>query len=233
MYIVQRMFRYLQLVILVVGSCLVQLGCSTTAIIEVESTRRAELVGVSDVGVVYALVPSSAIVLSDSVHYDAFALQVEFVLDGLGFVPVADTGQDVSELRIELSYGISGPKKKTYTYYAPEYGSGGAGCCTCPPMACSCSSTSYYSSSLGHSHSVVRSGYYYVFRRTLELTAIEVGRNSAEPAWKTSATSTGRSDDLGAVFPLLLSAIEPYVGTNGRGVVRKSLGDVKVMELTK
>ena len=217
------MFRCYQFVLIVlVGFAM--FGCSTTCIVEVESTRRSDLVGVPDAGIVYQLDPNSKNLLNGETQYESFASQVEFVLDGLGYVPLAETGQDIPEQLIELSYGISNPIQKSYTYY--DHGYMGARCCSCPPMICSCSS-GYYQ------RPIERTGYYYVYRRWVTLTANEVGNNNKEPAWETKATSLGRSDDMNKVLPLMLLAMEPFIGKNGRDVVRKSLNDVRFKELSE
>ena len=224
----QRMIRCLQVIVVVI-SCLSHLGCSTTAIIEVESTRRADLVGITDIGVVYQLLPSDSIYSTGSVYFDDFSSQVETVLVELGFVPVSQTGQHKTDITIEMSYGISGPIYREYSYYDfVSY----ENCCPCPPSHCNCSA-SYYSQSMGHSSghtsAVLRTGSYKVYRRTFELIAIDSGSDDeSSPAWKTTATSTGRSDDLQAVFPLLLSAIEPYIGKNQKRMrLRKNANDLQ------
>ena len=221
-----RVFQFALLILVV----LLQFGCSTTSIVEVESTRRSDLVGISDVGIVYQLLPSDEHLLKTEYKYDKFASQVEYVLNGLGYVPVAETGQDIPELMIELSYGISGPIKKEYTYYSPYYG-GGGNCTSCMPMKCCCEPNYYYGATMSRSDSVLRTGYYYVYRSWLHLTANYVESNNPEPAWKTSATSLGRSDDLNSLFPVLLVASEAYIGTNARDIVQKSLNDAKVQKL--
>ena len=224
------MVKYKQLPIFIIAS-MVQFGCSTTAIIEIESTRRADLVGITDVGVVYQLLPSDNLTLSSNLLYEKFTSQVEYVLNELGFVPVSHTVQHKTDITIELSYGISGPISREYSYY--DFGSYG-NCCSCQPSHCTCT-TSYYSQSVGHSSghttAVLRTGSYNVYRRTLELVASESGTDDASsPAWKTTATSTGRSDDLEAVFPLLLAAITPYIATNTKNTsVLKTIDELQYL----
>jgi len=217
------MLRAFQFALLILG-VLSQFGCSTITV-EVESTRRSDLVGISDVGIVYQLLPSDEHLLKTEYKYDKFASQVEYVLNGLGYVPVAETGQDIPELMIELSYGISGPIKKEYTYYSPYYG-GGGNCTSCMPMRCCCAS-SYSGGMMSCNDSVLRTGYYYVYRSWLHLTANYVESNNPEPAWKTSATSLGRSDDLNSLFPFLLVASEAYIGTKARDKVKIRSTDAK------
>ena len=99
------------------------------------------------------------------------------------------------------------------------------------PMKCCCEPNYYYGATMSRSDSVLRTGYYYVYRSWLHLTANYVESNNPEPAWKTSATSLGRSDDLNSLFPVLLVASEAYIGTNARDIVQKSLNDAKVQKL--
>ena len=106
------MLRAFQFALLILG-VLSQFGCSTITV-EVESTRRSDLVGISDVGTVYQLLPSQWV--KTNYKYDKFASQVEYVLNGLGYVPVSETGQDNPELLIYLSYGIIVSKKEEIKY---------------------------------------------------------------------------------------------------------------------
>ncbi|MBT4530722.1 MAG: hypothetical protein HOC27_05905 [Phycisphaerae bacterium] len=216
------MLRAFQFALLILG-VLSQFGCSTITV-EVESTRRSDLVGISDVGTVYQLLPSQWV--KTNYKYDKFASQVEYVLNGLGYVPVSETGQDNPELLIELSYGISDPIKIEFTYQLQDRG--GGICKSCMQMVCYCGPMG---ERMSYQWRFARTGYRNEYRSELKLTANYVGSNNPEPAWETSATSSVRSDDLNSLFPFLLVASEAYIWTDAREKVEIRSNDSKVQKL--
>jgi len=61
-------------------------------------------------------------------------------------------------------------------------------------------------------------------------TDLRTGKN----AWETTTTSTGKTGDLDAVFPVLLLACEPFIATNTKKSTRvlKKLNNNAVLALT-
>lgn len=201
-YIVLRMFRCLQFVFLILIG-FAQLGCGTSYTVNVQSTRLMELEGVPDSGMVYQLVASAAIKEENEVLYEQFASQVALVLNNLGFVSAADTGQDNPRLMIELFYGISNPIERSLTYLSQGY------MCKCPPGMCFC-----HNYSDPAAKSTTRTKNYYVYSKWFCLTAKDLQGDNPKPAWITSATSTDKRKNLKRVFPDLVLSCEPYIATN-------------------
>jgi hypothetical protein len=71
----------------------------------------------------------------------------------------------------------------------------------------------------------------------MQLTAFDVSNYSEDKdmtnLWKTSVISSGSSNDLRFIFPVLVAAAMPYIGTNtGRKIeVSLSESDKNVLEI--
>ena len=163
-----------------------------------------DLRAVPDSGMVYQLVASASLEEKNEVQYEQFASLVTLVLNNLGFVSAADTGQDNPRLMIELSYGISNPIEKSRDHHLQ--GSG----CQCPPGMCDCRN---YSDPAAIS--TTRTEIYYVYSKWFRLTAKDLQGDNPKPAWITSAEITDERRDLNnRVFRDLVLSCEPYIATN-------------------
>jgi len=199
--------------ILIIAIC-THVGCKAqTCIIDVSSTLHG------DAGIVYTL----------EAHSDyIYAKQVDIVLQRNGFIPVEQTGQPIPEISIRVDTELQGPFRKTYTYFAPVFAPRYS-CCSCPPSRCTCSDHRNQTS-FEIVDSIKRTGSYEAYTRILGLIATDV--RTGKNAWKTNATSTGRTGNLEAVFPVLLIACEPYIATNTISTrVLKKLNDPAVLAL--
>ena len=197
-------------------TCL-QVGCISpnTCIVDVKSTMKDRT------GIVYVL---------ETENQKSYAKQVDIVLQRNGFVPVCQSGQTIPEISIRLDAELYGPFRKTYTYSQPVFRQR-TNCCSCPPRHCTCSgyrNQTFYEIV----DSIKRTGSYEAYSRTLALIATDL--RTGKNAWETTTTSTGKTGDLDAVFPVLLLACEPFIATNTKKSTRvlKKLNNDAVVALT-
>jgi hypothetical protein len=80
------------------------------------------------------------------------------------------------------------------------------------------SATTTYTPTYGVTGYTTHTGEYVTYFRFLIADAYDVAAfnetNKLVPVWRTTVTSTGSSDDLRRVFPMMAAAAQPYLGTD-------------------
>lgn len=151
----------------------------------------------------YVLVGGDGIAV-DGLEFREYAAQIDKVLAGRGFTRA--TSADAAAIRITVSYSIGAPKEHHSTYRIPIY-NGPNNPTTWLPV--NNDSTS--------------------FDRQLKLSASRSeGGTSAREVWRVDVASTGGNGDLREIFPYLLMAAAPVIGTStGKAVPVKIKVDGK------
>ena len=140
-----------------------------------------------------------------------------------------------ADVAIYLSYGIGDPQKHQFSYTLPVYGQTGVSSSTTTGIFHSDGSfhaTTIYTPTYGITGYTTHTKTYETYFRFFVLEAVDVNKYIHSlrivPVWKTTVTSTGSSGDLRRVFPVLVAAAKPYIGTNtGKKV------EVSIMENSK
>ncbi len=189
-------------------------GCSLTPAMSVQVDAIAAADGAA--GKRYRLEPGDAATPADDLQFKEFAGYVDKALAGLGYRPAeADAPPD---LIVALAYGVGEPQEKIYSYSIPEWGTWRA-------------RAPYPYSNIVTYRTEVDS--YTTFARSVMLTAY-AQRNGGrgDQVWRTIAVSRGSSEDLRRLFPMLLSAMVPYLGrdTGGQVIVTVREGDAAGLE---
>lgn len=189
----------------------------------------------------YVLLPGTKDVSPDDLQFKEYASYVERALTSAGYVK--SSGFQDAEVALFLSYGIGDPKNHVYSYSLPTWGQTGVSSSTTFGTVTSYGSygtyqgTTTYTPTYGITGSTTHVGSYTTFFRFLVLDAVDVGEfkqsEKVKQLWKTTVTSRGSSGDLRQVFPILVAASRPYLGTNtGKQVVIElSEGDKAVLEI--
>lgn len=165
----------------------------------------------------YTLVPAAAGTPAFDLQYKEFAGYVHRTLAGLGY-EVAAAGAP-ADLIIALGYGVGEPQEKIYSFSVPEWG---------PWRA-----RAPYPSGGGFGYRTEVDSYT-TFARSVGLAAYAAhdgGRG--DQLWRVIAVSRGEGEDLRRLFPLLLTALAPYIGRDTGGQVLLTLAedDARVLEL--
>lgn len=175
----------------------------------------------------YILMPGGKGVDASDLEFQEFSKQVEVALTEQGFTKASEFNQ--ADIAIFLAYSIGDPKTYQYTYSVPTWGQTGVsssrtyGTVSSYGGTGTYSGTTTYTPNYGITGSTTHVGTNTVYSRFLMLNAYDaptfVIDEKMLQVWKTSVVSTGSSGDLRLVFPYLVAAMSPYVGTNtGRRV---------------
>jgi hypothetical protein len=177
----------------------------------------------------YVVYPGQQGVDPTDLQFREFAAQLDQVLQAKGFTPAAPDARP--DLVILLSYGIGEPQMSYYSY--PVFGriSGGTSTFTASTFGSGGGTRTAGTISSPTRHGVVgtRTGTRREFTRWAAVEAVDVEAfaktQKIAQAWRTTMTSSGASGDLRRVFPVMLAAGQPYIGTNTRQQVRRVLSD--------
>jgi hypothetical protein len=186
----------------------------------------------------YVLLPDEARIDPTDLQFAEFAEQVRFALANRGYRPAAS--KETADIAVMLGFGIGEPRQQSYAYSSPVWGPTGPA--YFHPRAMESSFYGYrgyrgqtfYAPSYGVSGYTTQIGIVTTYTRFLSLHAIDLAEyratNHTRRIWQVTAESTGQSGDLRAVFPAMVVAIEPHIGTNsGQAVeVRVNLDDPKI-----
>lgn len=170
----------------------------------------------------YILLPGLKDVKPTDLQFKEFARYVEKALASKGYIKV-DNFND-AEIAIFLSYGIGDPKEHVFTYFLPVWGQTGVlssttfGTLNIYGNHATYSGTTYYTPTYGITGYIPYTGSYTTYFRFLILDAIDLDEYKYSKKilqiWRTVVTSRGRCSDLRRVFPVLVAASKPYIGTN-------------------
>jgi hypothetical protein len=191
---------WLAIVVMAVG------GCSLTPSIGVQIDAIAAA-GDRSAGKRYTLVPATDGTVAKDLWFQEFAGYVHQTLAGLGY-QAAEAGSAPDQV-IALAYGVGEPLEKVYSVPVRDwarwqarapypYGS-------VPTFRTDVDSYTTYASFVALTARVPRDG------------------GQGDELWQAVATSRSASDDLRRLFPVLLTALTPYIGRDTGGQVAVSL----------
>lgn len=176
----------------------------------------------------YAMLSGKNDAPPDDLQFKEFASYVHRALREQGFTKVEKLKD--ADIAIFLAYGIGDPQKQNYSYSLPLYGQTGYSSSTTYGTLSTYGNTGSYSETTHYTPQYGIIGYknytgsYYEYFRWLMLDAYDVAAYKTSQklmqAWQTSATSVGSSGDLRLVFPIMVAASRPFIGTNTGKKVR-------------
>lgn len=175
-------------------------------------------------------------VSESDLEFGEYAAMLDRALVKQGFVRAA--GLSDANIVVVLNYGISAPAERQYTMSVPQWGQTGyAGSSTTgsvnsfgsvTPWGNSASyagTTTYqqqtqYTPTYGVTGYQTVSGTVVTYTRGMTVRAVPAGQwGSGNPSesWRTTVTSVGSSGNLRLVFPYMVTAAMPHLGTRGGG----------------
>jgi len=199
---------------------LVVSGCATTQLkfsVRVDSIRGGAVDKSS-----YILLPGDKDTKAEDLQFKEYAAYVNRALIKQGFYPAESF--EKANIAIFLMYGIGDPKEHQYSYSIPTWGQTGvsssytAGTISSYGGYGSYSGMTTYTPTYGITGSTTHTGSYTTYFRFMVLDAVDLDEYKKSKKevqlWRTTVTSTGASDDLRLVFPILVAASQQYVGKN-------------------
>ncbi|NKB24991.1 MAG: DUF4136 domain-containing protein [Kiritimatiellae bacterium] len=185
----------------------------------------------------YILLPGNKDTKAADLQFREYAAYVNRALQEKGFTP-AETFQKAN-VGIFLGYGIGEPQEHQYVYSLPIWGQTGvlSSYRTGAFSSYGYCGTTIYTPTYGVIGSTTHSSSYTTYSRFISLDAVDLDEYTKTEKevqlWKTTVTSSGSSDDLRRVFPILIAASKDYIATNtGKKVKVKLLEeDARVMAI--
>lgn len=170
----------------------------------------------------YILAPGNKGVHPNDLQFLEYAGYINDIMQNNGFVR-ADSGANAQAV-VFLSYGIGRPPTRVYSHSLPVYGQMGISSSVSTGMINPFGNAATHSGSTTHLPSYGITGHNNhvgtntTYTRYLILDAYEANEfwksKKMVEIWKTTVVSTGRSNDLRLVFPIMAAAMEPYIGSN-------------------
>ena len=197
---------YLRALLVIIG-CLLLTACATSPKpLQIRSDVDALATSDAQGKHHYVILPGTKDVKEQDLEFIEFKTYVEKALSNRGFNKAA-TPQD-GDVVIFLNYGVSEPQTYQYSYDVPGwYGFGG----TYPYFRRSW----YYPMSPYYTQRIET---YLMYRRFLSLEAYDMEaylqNKTPKQLWKVYVQSQGLSNDLRLVFPYMVTAMQPYIGSN-------------------
>ena len=189
----------------------------------------------------YILLPGVKNVEGSDLQYREYATYVERALAFQGYSQALSFEE--ADIAIFLGYGIGKPEAQQFTYSLPTYGKTGisssstSGTLSTYGNTSTYSGTTTYKPTYGITGSTTHTGTRTTYLRYMWLDAVDLNeyRSSEKEVrlWKTTVTSTGSSGDLRQVFPILVAASKPHIGSNTGKQIRVILSetDKRVIEI--
>ena len=166
----------------------------------------------------YVLLPAAADITVHDLQFQEFARYIHVSLATQEYEPVDEVAQ--ADVVLFMHYGIGNPQQVTSTY--PIIGKTGGGTSTFSGTVYGTGGSAQASGTVTKKpqYGVVGTGAATKTRYTrhLILEAVDARHylrtEEIMPVWKTTVTSTGKTGDIRRVFPVLVTAAEPYWGKN-------------------
>ena len=193
-------------------------GCGARFVVNVDSINSGYELQKNN----YILLSSNEGVDVNDLQFQEYSQYIKRALSSLGFIEATDFNS--AEVGIFLRYGIGDPQVTPFSFSEPVYGQTGGGMSTFSMSTHGSSGyakthgTIYSSPTYGVVGSKTYSGTSVSYFRYMIIDCIDLGvyhrDKTMQQLWKTTVTSSGRSSDLREVFPVLVAASVPYIGTN-------------------
>lgn len=189
----------------------------------------------------YFLLPGVKDVEATDLQYREYSNYVERALTSSGYTKASNLAE--AEIAIFLGYGIGDPETHQFTYSLPSYGQTGISSSNTYGTVNTYGNTATYSGTTTHTptygvtgsttHTGSRTTYFrYMWLDAVDLDEYRTSEKEVQ-LWKTTVTSSGSSGDLRQVFPVLVAASKPHIGSNtGKKIkIMLSEGDKRVIEI--
>lgn len=179
----------------------------------------------------YVLLPGNKNVTLNDLQFKEYAQYLIRLLNLKGY-RLVDKAEE-ADLAIVLFYGIGKPQKRYYSYTLPVWGQTGVSSSYTYGTASVYGNSASYSGTTTYTPTYGVTGYTQgvrsriTYNRYAQVIAFNFKEyrdsKKAVQVWKTTITSTGSSGDLRRVFPVLISASVPYIGSNTKQKINVKL----------
>lgn len=181
----------------------------------------------------YVLLPANQRVPPTDLEFQEYAWYVHRALMARNLAPARTPNE--AQLAIFMDYGVGAPRESLQTYNIPVWGQTGVSASRTSGTVSTYGSQSYVNASTTYTPQYGVTGYrthvesQTIFPRfatfsAVDLVAYRTTGQSVE-VWKTQITSTGMSDDLRAVFPLMVAGSFDLFAVGSPGQVVRTISE--------
>ena len=228
-------------VLIALLACALLSGCATGQIgctVGVSSITNGEKI-IS--GKTCAIISGMKDINKDDLQYKEFERYIAKALTKKGYAITDNINE--ADIVVFLTYGIGDPQKHVFSYAVPVFGQTGVsssqtfGTVQGFGNMATYSGNTTYTPSYGVVGATPMVGEETLYTRYIRLDAFDMKafRESKKEKrlWTTDMVSTGSSDDLRGVFPVMIAASEQYIGENTQEKKRIliTLNDKRVLEI--
>jgi len=212
-------------------------GCATPFYVEIDTVSDKDKTSLKN----YVLLPANEGVSINDLRYKEYANYVKVALMKQGFV---ESDIDSADIAIFFSYGMGDPEIHSYSYTYPIYGKTSGSTTNVrvnTNYSDGSSSTTYGTAKSKPKYGVTGYGSYSGTRKeyfrflTLEAVDLNIFKESNEVinVWQTNITSSGSTNDLRVVMPIMVAGAIPYIGkdTGKKIEVKMTENDYEVLEI--
>ncbi len=169
----------------------------------------------------FILLPGNEGISTADLQFQEYAEYLKRVLNKKGYTYAASPEE--ADIAVFLSYGIGDPETYNYSYNFPVWGEKGFYAQTYVTKTTKDDKTTYssvttYAPRYGITGYRTQIDSRTVYNRFAVMAAYDYQKYRKEEKeiqlWKTTVTSKGSTDDLRLVFPVLMAASVPYIGTD-------------------
>jgi hypothetical protein len=175
----------------------------------------------------YVISPTDTAVKTSDLRFQEFAAYVEKALKTKGYERVSDAA--AARLVVYLTYGVGNPERHTYTYPVPLTGQTGVKVSTSkdPANPNGAPITTYEPlyGIVGYEEGRRDFTTYYKFIKIEAFDLKSMGSGNEVQYWSTILTNEDESPDLRLLFPRMIAAGFPYIGTNTGKALRLSVSE--------
>lgn len=187
----------------------------------------------------YALLPADETLSEGSLQYQEYTNYIDIALQQKGFIK--EQNFETADIAIFIKYDISDPETTTSNYSIPTYGETGIASAssygTFDALG-NYSQRTTYTPTYGVTGSRTYQETTTTYHRYLVLNAVDLDEyrktEKLKQVWNTKIQSSGSDGDLRTIFPFLLTAAKPYLGSNTGKTIEVDIfkNDERVKELT-
>jgi hypothetical protein len=180
-----------------------------------------------DQNIKYVMFSGMEKVSSDDLQFQEYSRYVENALQSKGYKKSESI--ENANVAIFISYGIGEPKQHQFTYSVPVYGKTGIassntyGTVNSYGNRANYNTSTTYTPSYGVIGATTQVGTTTTYTRFLQIDALALEPNKKtkpeKNLWKTTVTSTGTSNDLRRVMPVMVAGSSEYIASNTGKIV--------------
>lgn len=233
------MKKFLLYNIIILASVILLSNCSTLRRFHVKVDSISSPKSMKEIS--YFLYSGMENVIINDLQFIEYSAYIHKALQEKGYIRALNI--ENADTVIFLVYGIGDPKEHSYSYSVPTFGQTGISASSTTGTIITSGNVSTftggttYTPTYGITGSKTYTGKYITYFRYIIMDCYDLKKYFEKEEliqlWRTVITSTGSSDDLRRVFPVLIAASSQYIGENTGKMIKVVIfeNDKRVLDI--